>query len=112
MNHSARPGQTAPYVKGPKTKLPSARKIRRACNKELYRTIKRLKVYIAPDLVTQGENLYYRKVIGNLIWVNENHNNRKAQCDWWDKDVLPELAALWDIPETKLSAAFRDSYGG
>lgn len=111
MHHSTQ-GKAAPFSKGPKQQLPSARKIRRACNKELYRTVKRLKVYIAPDLLEQGETLYFKKVIGHFIWITEHQNNRKAQCDWWDKEVLPELAALWEIPEPKLSAAFRESYGG
>lgn len=110
--HSRYGKQTAPFSKGPAPKLPSARKIRRACSKELYRTVKRMKLYIAPDLVSQGEDLYYRKVIANLLWVTEHQDNRKAQCDWWDTEVLPELSELWNVPAAKLSSAFRDAYGG
>ncbi|MCM3786365.1 hypothetical protein M3231_25795 [Neobacillus mesonae] len=110
--HSRYGKQAAPFSKGPTTKLPSARTIRRACSKELYRTVKRLKLYIAPELMKQGEDMYFRKVIANLVWVTEHQDNRKAQCDWWDQEVLPELSVLWNVPEAKLSAAFRDAYGG
>lgn len=91
---------------------PTPRGIRRACSKELYRTSKRLKQYIPPELLKQGEDLYYRKVIGNLIWVHDNFSNKKLLCDWWEKDVCPELAELWQLPEKPLASAFRDAFGG
>ncbi|MFB5678603.1 dehydrogenase [Paenibacillus terreus] len=92
--------------------LPTARGIRRACSKELYRTCKRLKTYIPPDLVRKGEELYCRKVAGNLIWITENGSNRKLLCDWWDEEVAPELAELWQVEKSALCAAFRSSFGG
>ncbi|WP_433617474.1 dehydrogenase [Paenibacillus cellulositrophicus] len=95
-----------------KAALPTARGIRRKCSNELYRAIKRMKVHIPADLVKQGEAMYYRKVVGNLIWIHENRSNRKVQCDWWDKEVCPELAELWELDPGRLSSAFRDAYGG
>lgn len=91
---------------------PTPRGIRRACSKELYRTTKRLKQYISPELLKQGEDLYYRKVIGNLIWIHDNYSNKKVLCDWWEKEVCGELAELWQIPEKPLASAFRDAFGG
>lgn len=95
-----------------KGSLPSARKIRRGCNKELYRTIKRLHVYIPEDLVQQGEDLYYKKVIQNLIWIAENQSNRKVLADWWEEAVAGELAQLWNVEENKLVLSFRQAFGG
>lgn len=92
--------------------LPTPRRIRRACNKELYRTIKRMSVWIPEDLVQQGEDLYYRKVIENLIWIHENGSNRKMLSDWWDEAVCGELAALWNVDQAKLSSSFRQAFGG
>ncbi|MEC0370816.1 dehydrogenase [Paenibacillus chibensis] len=92
--------------------LPTARGIRRACSKELYRTVKRLKVYVPDDAVEEGEKLYYRKVIANLIWIHENRSNRKLLCDWWDESVRPELAELWKVDEAHLGKAFREAFGG
>ncbi len=96
----------------PKLELPNARKIRRSCNRELFRTIKRLKVWISPEQLAAAEKLYYQKVISNLIWVAENGSNRKKLADWWDEAVAPEIALLWDVDPSKLSAAFRDGFGG
>jgi hypothetical protein len=96
----------------PKLQLPNARKIRRACNRELARTIKRLKIWVAPDQRIAAERLYYLKVIANLIWVAENGSNRKKLADWWEEAVAPEIAALWDVDPVKLSNAFRDRFGG
>ena len=101
-----------PYDKQTGNRPPTPRGIRRACSKELYRTTKRLKQYIAPELIKQGEEMYYRKVIGNLIWIHENYSNKKLLCDWWDKEVGPELAELWQVPEKTLASAFRDAFGG
>lgn len=91
---------------------PSPRKIRRGCSKELYRTIKRMKIYIPESKVKEGEDLYYRKVIGNLLWIHEHSTNRKVLADWWDEAVSGELAALWEVEPGKLSEAFRESFGG
>ncbi|MGE7055674.1 hypothetical protein ACQKI4_24200, partial [Paenibacillus glucanolyticus] len=77
----------SPHAKQPGSKPPSPRGIRRACSKELYRTTKRLKLYIPPESLKQGEELYYRKVIGNLIWIHDNHSNKKLLCEWWEKEV-------------------------
>lgn len=102
----------SPHAKQPGSKPPSPRGIRRACSKELYRTTKRLKLYLPPETLKQGEELYYRKVIGNLIWIRENYSNKKLLCDWWEKDVCGELAELWQVPERQLASAFRDAFGG
>ena len=56
-----------PKHNNPQSRLPTARGIRRACSKELYRTCKRLPVHIAPDLVKQGEELYCRNVAGHHL---------------------------------------------
>ena len=92
--------------------LPSPRKIRRSCSKELYRTVKKLGMYIPEDLIRQGEAMYYKKVIGNLLWIGENSSNRKLLADWWDEEVSAELAELWQVDREKLMAAFRAAFGG
>ncbi|MFD2615634.1 dehydrogenase [Paenibacillus gansuensis] len=92
--------------------LPTARKIRRACSKELYRAVKRLKTYIPADKLAEGETLYYKKVMLNLLWIHEHSSNRKMLADWWDENVCQELAGLWDVPADQLSKAFRESFGG
>lgn len=94
------------------TSLPTPRKIRRSCSKELYRTIKRLGVYIPEERIKQGEELYYKKVIGNLLWIGENISNRKVLADWWDESVSAELAELWQVDRAALSKAFRHAFGG
>lgn len=91
---------------------PSPRKIKRACSKELYRTLKRLDRWVSPDLVDQAEQLYTRKVMQNLIWIHENRSNRKLLCDWWDEQLSEEIAELWTVDREKLSAAFRHAFGG
>lgn len=106
LKHAFSPCQTTGQ------QAPSPRGIRRACSKELYRTTKRLKLYLPPETLKQGEELYYRKVIGNLIWIHENYSNKKLLCDWWEKDVCGELAELWQVPERQLASAFRDAFGG
>lgn len=95
-----------------KSALPSPRGIRRGCSKELYRTIKRMKVYIPESKIKEGEEIYYRKVIGNLIWIHENSSNRRVLANWWDEHVSQELAELWEVDRTKLCEAFRDAFGG
>ncbi|MEC0093245.1 dehydrogenase [Paenibacillus macquariensis] len=92
--------------------LPTPRGIRRACSKELYRTLKRMKTHIPAPLLKQGEELYYRKVIGKLIWIHENSSNRKLLYQWWESDVSEELATLWEVDQGKLCLAFRDAFGG
>ncbi|MBP2002478.1 hypothetical protein J2Z69_003551 [Paenibacillus shirakamiensis] len=94
-----------------KSSLPSPRKIRRGCSKELYRTVKKLKVYIPENKIEEAEDLYYRKVIGNLLWIHENSSNRKALSDWWDEQVSPEIASLWEVDRERLSDAFRHAFG-
>ncbi|MFC5652822.1 dehydrogenase [Paenibacillus solisilvae] len=91
---------------------PSARKIRRSCENELYRTIKRLGVYVPKDRLAQAEKLYFQKVILNLQWIHENYSNRKLLSDWWDENVCAEIAELWEVDHMKLSTAFRDAFGG
>lgn len=92
--------------------LPTARSIRRACQTEIYRTIKRMKVYIAPDKLKQAEQLYYKKVASNLVWIHENRSNRKIQVEWWEENVLDDLVAILEVDREKFAHAFRTSYGG
>lgn len=94
------------------TPLPSARKIRRACQNELYRTVKRMKVYIADDLLKQGETLYTRKVLEHYLWIHENGSKRKLLADWFDEAVSSELAELWQVDREQLSTHFRHTFGG
>jgi hypothetical protein len=95
-----------------KQELPSARKVRRSCNKELYRTIKKLNKWIPPEKVAEAERLYFTKVVPNLLWIAENGSNRRKLADWWADHVAPELATLWDVEPERLVKAFRDSFGG
>ncbi|NBD23563.1 dehydrogenase [Paenibacillus glycinis] len=92
--------------------LPSARKIKRACENELYRTVKRLGVYIPKEKLDIAEKLYVQKVFLNLMWIHENASNRRLLSDWWDENVSAEIAELWDVNREKLCAAFRDAFGG
>jgi hypothetical protein len=92
--------------------LPSPRSIRRACSRELYRTIKRLNVYVAPPQIEEAEKLYFQKVIGNLMWIFEHRSNKRKQADWWAEAVAPDIAKLWGVEEEALIRAFRDGYGG
>jgi len=92
--------------------LPTPRSIRRACSNELYRTVKRLKRHIPPALVRQGEELYFKRVVGNLLWISENKSNRKLLADWWDEEVSGDLAELWNVEVSALRKAFRDAFGG
>lgn len=92
--------------------LPKLRNIRRSCSKELYRTIKRLNTYIAPDKVKEAEELYYKKVGMNLLFIVENGSNRKKLADWWEDNVCEEIAELWDVPPEELARAFRAAFGG
>lgn len=92
--------------------FPNLRKMKRTCNNELYRARKRLKVWIPPEVVAEGEKLYFQKVASNLIWIVENNKNRKKLADWWENEVAPDLSKLWNVNEKQLAQAFRDSFGG
>jgi hypothetical protein len=92
--------------------LPTARGIRRSCNKELYRTIKRLKMWIPPEQLKTAEDLYFKKVVLNLPFIVENGSNRKLLSDWWEEHVCPEIAELWNVSPDRLAYAFRDGFGG
>lgn len=91
--------------------LPTARSIRRTCQTELYRTIKRMKVYIAPDKLKQAEQHYFKKVASNIVWIHENRSNRKKQVEWWEENVLDELVVILEVDREKFAKAFRTSYG-
>ncbi|MFC4103112.1 dehydrogenase [Paenibacillus xanthanilyticus] len=92
--------------------LPTARKIRRACDNELYRTVKRLNVYVPKEKLEAAEKLYFKKVALNLPWIAENQSNRRKLADWWDENVSAEIAELWEVDLAKLQAAFREAFGG
>ncbi|CAH1210789.1 hypothetical protein PAECIP111893_03281 [Paenibacillus plantiphilus] len=94
------------------TVYPTARKVRRACQNELYRTIKRLGVWIPKEQVEQAEKLYVNKVLLNIQWVTENASHRKKLSDWWDENVSEEISELWKVEQSKLCAAFREAFGG
>ncbi|WP_010277410.1 hypothetical protein [Paenibacillus senegalensis] len=91
---------------------PSVRTIRRTCEKELYRTIKKLKKWIPPDKVEQAEKLYFKKVAENFLWIHENAGKRKVLADWWEENVCPEIAGLWEVDAAALAKAFRSAFGG
>ncbi|WP_274365445.1 dehydrogenase [Paenibacillus thermotolerans] len=95
-----------------KSTLPTPRAIRRACSRELYRTVKRLNIFIPDDKLSAAEDLYYRKVIDNVFWIYEHRDNRKKQADWFVEEVAPEIAALWEVDAAAVARAFRDGYGG
>ena len=57
----------------------------------------------------QAEELYYGKVITNLLWIGENRDNRKKLCEWWNADVSAEIAALWGVEVEPLQAAFKNA---
>ncbi|PYI51600.1 dehydrogenase [Paenibacillus flagellatus] len=92
--------------------LPTLRKIRRACNRELYRTAKRLKLWVPPDRMAEAEELYLKKVVQHLTYIAENGSNRKLLSDWWDEHVRDDIAKLWNVDADDLSRAFRDAFGG
>jgi toxin CptA len=91
---------------------PNLRAIRRSCSKELYRTIKRLNRYIEPEKIRAAEELYYKKVGANLLFIAENGSNRKKLADWWDENVCPDIAELWGVAPRELSRAFRSAFVG
>ena len=92
--------------------LPSPRSIRRACGRELYRTLKRLNVYVAPEKVEEAEKLYFHKVVGNLLWIFEHRSNKKKQAEWWAEAVAPDIAKLWGVDEETLVRAFKEGFAG
>lgn len=91
--------------------LPTARNIRRACQSELYRTIKRMKVWVPEDKVKTAEKLYFQKVAGNLVWIHENRSNRKKQVEWWETNVCDELVAILEVDRNHFVEAFKAAYG-
>jgi len=92
--------------------LPNLRTIRRACSKELYRTLKRLPSFIPAAAVREAEDLYTRRVVGHLEWIAAHRSNRKKLADWWEEAVCSDIAALWQVDPAQLSRAFRDAFGG
>jgi len=91
---------------------PTARKIKRACSNELYRTVKKLGVWISADKRKEAETIYFKKVALNLPWIFEHRSNRKVLSDWWDENVSAEIAELWGVDQAALCAAFRHAFGG
>jgi len=51
-------------------------------------------------------------VMANLPWIIENRLNRKKLADWWEEEVCPEIARLWNVEPQVLAKAFRESFGG
>lgn len=92
--------------------LPSARGIRRSCNKELYRTMKRMKLWVPQERVSEAEKYYFRKVVENLLWIHENGKNRKLLSDWFEREVAGDIAKMWNVDRQALATAFRESFGG
>lgn len=92
--------------------LPSPRAIRRACGRELYRTLKRLDVFVPQDKIDQAEKLYFEKVIGNLLWIFEHRSDKTRQAEWWAEAVAPDIAALWEVEEARLVRAFKEGFAG
>ena len=88
----------------------SLRQIRRACHRELLRTVKKLKTHITPELMEQAEQLYLHKVVLNLSWILENGSHRKRLADWWETNVCPDIAALWQVEPAVLAHAFREAF--
>jgi len=91
---------------------PSARKIRRSCQTELYRTIKKMKVWVDPDKVEKANQFYYQKVVQNSVWIHENRANRKKQVEWWESHCCDEMASILEVNREALAIAFRASYIG
>lgn len=91
--------------------LPTARNIRRTCNSELYRTIKRMKVWIPEHKVKAAEKVYFQKVASNLIWIHEHRSNRKKQVEWWETNVCDELVNILEVDRNQFVAAFKAAYG-
>jgi hypothetical protein len=90
----------------------SVREIRRACNKELYRTIKKLKVRLTDEQIQRANELYFKKVLLNIQMISENKDNRKVLSDWWEMNVCPEISEIWNVETAVLANAFRRAFGG
>jgi predicted RNase H-like nuclease len=90
--------------------LPSLRHIRRSCQRELYRTVKKLNTYINADQLKEAEQVYLRKVVLHLPWISENGSNRKRLADWWEEQVCADIASIWNVEPHTLARAFRDSF--
>ncbi|GIP15766.1 hypothetical protein J40TS1_14080 [Paenibacillus montaniterrae] len=99
-------------AKNQQPELPKARNIRRTCQSELYRAIKRMKVWIPEDKVKAAEKLYFQKVAANLVWIHENRSNRQKQLEWWEAHVCDELVAILEVDRQRFADAFKDAYGG
>jgi hypothetical protein len=95
-----------------KQQFPSGRGIRRACSNELYRTAKRLKTWISPEQMKQAEELYTKEVMLNLAFIVDTGSNRKVLSDWWEENISPQIAPLWNVEPSLLNRAFRDAFGG
>jgi toxin CptA len=90
--------------------LPSLRHIRRSCQRELYRTVKKLNTYINDDQLKAAEQIYLRKVVLHLPWISENGSHRKRLADWWEEQVCADIASIWNVETHTLARAFRDSF--
>ena len=91
--------------------LPTARSIRRTCKSELYRTIKRMKVWIPEHKIKEAEKVYFQKVAANLIWIHEHRSNRKKQVEWWEANVCDELVSILEVDRDRFVEAFKTAYG-
>lgn len=91
--------------------LPTARSVRRACQSELYRAIKRMKVWIPEEKLKAAEKLYFKKVAANLVWIHENRSNRRMQIEWWENHVCDELVAILEVDRRRFVEAFKAAYG-
>ena len=76
----------------------------------MLRTAKKLKTAISAEHMEQGEQIYVYKVMLNLAWILENGSYRKKLADWWEVNVCPDLAAIWQVEPIVLAHAFRDSF--
>jgi len=92
--------------------LPSARGIRRACSRELYRTSKRLNKFIPTELMKQAEELYLKKVMLDLPYIAQNGSNKRLLADWFEEHAAEEIAALWGLEMKQVAHAFRSAFGG
>lgn len=91
--------------------LPGTRTIRRTCDRELYRTRKRLGRHVPEESMQQAVALYAQRVIENLAWIHQHRSNRKLLADWWTDAVCPDIAALWNVEPDRLDKAFRAAFG-
>src|SRR5690606_41032830 len=95
-----------------KTKLydiPTARKIRRDCSKELYRAIKRMDIYVSQDKIEQAERYYAQMVATHYLHLREL-NQRKKQVEWWEEHCSTKLAELLEVDQQLFIQAFKRAY--